>query len=396
MHLRVDTNINELVKRVPECAEQLYSFNKFIKDDTTIELLAINANIPLNALKYGLERTIKRASQYPCNYAEMRKKLIKPDAVNIAGYVNFLWQNDFITELKRKAQSDGINLNLNILPKHSKKEFQNYLAVCRSAEDLPDILIGKGFSSLMTQQFVEKFVTPGYYQNSAFNIKKGKVFSDTNIIDNEHYYHPFAIEEMVMIHDKTKDIKIDLPEKWSDLLTPKFAGTIMQMGKNQRDHFGFNIMLHWYSKFGEEAIIKYAENVENKQHFSYIIKNMATNNNDTMPISIVHQFASLFIRSDVRNKVEIIKTQDGNPITCHFFLAKKDAGLQAITIANHLFSKEVKTIIQKCGTTHISSDALFSGNNKFQWVGWDKLRSLPLPYLKEYLSEIAYQNFKTA
>ncbi len=395
MHLQQNTNIKELLKNVPECAEQLYSFNKYIKDDTTLQLLAINANIPLNALKFGLERTIKRASQYPCCYTKMRNKLIKPDAVNIAGYVNFLWQNDFITELEKKAKKEGIKLNINIFPKHTKKEFQNYLAVCQSADDLPDIFIGKGFSSLMTQQFVEKFVTSGYYQNSAFNIKKGKVFSETNIIDKDHYYHPFAVEEMVMIHDKTKDINIDLPEKWSDLLSPEFAGTIMQMGKNHRDHFGFNIMLHWYAKFGEEAIAKYAENVEDKQHFSYIIKNMATSNDNTLPISIVHQFASLFIRSDVRNKIDIIKTQDGNPITCHFLLAKKNARLQAIIMANHLFSKEIKTIIQRCGTTHISSDTLFSGNNKFQWVGWDKLRSLSLPYLKEHLSEIAYQNFKT-
>ncbi len=396
MDIHEETNIKELLRSIPECAEQLHSFNKHIKDETTLQLLAISANIPFNALKYGLERTIKRATQYPCNYAKMHSKLIKPEAVNIAGYVNFLWQNDFISELKRKAKIEGINLNINIFPKHSKKEFQNYLAVCQSINDLPDILIGKGFSSLMTQQFIDKFVKPGYYQNSAFNFNKGKVFSNTNIIDKEHYYHPFAVEEMVMIHDKTKEINTDLPEKWSDLLTPNFAGTIMQMGKNQRDHFGFNMMLHWFAKYGEEAIAKYAENVEDKQHFSYIIKNMATNNDEMLPISIVHQFASLFVRSDARDKVEIIKTQDGNPITCHFFLAKKNASLQAITMANHLYSKEIKSIIEKCGTTHISSDSLFSGNNKFQWVGWDKLRTLPLPYLKEHLSEIAYQNYKTA
>ncbi len=396
MDLRTDTNIKKLLKSIPECKEQLYSYKNMIKDNTTLQSLAINANIPLNALTYGLERNIKRATQNPCNYDAMRNRLIKRNAVNIAGYVNFLWQNDFISELKKKAKKEGIELNINIFPKHSKKEFQNYLAVCKTSEDLPEILIGKGFSSLMTQQFVEQFVTNGDYQNANFHVQKGLIFNNTNIDDTENQYHPFAVEEMVMVHDLTSTVYTDKPTKWSDLLTPKFAGTIMQMGKNQRDHFGFNIMLHWYSKYGEEAIAKYAENVKDKQHFAYIIKNMATHDRQTSPINIVHQFASLFIRSDARNKVEVIQTKDGNPITCHFFLAKKNANENALKIANYLYSDNIKAIIEKYGTTHISSEQLFSGNKIFQWVGWDKLKTLPLPYLKEYLSEIAYQNYKVS
>ncbi len=396
MDIRPETNINMLLKSIPECSEQLYSFKQIIKKNSTLESIAIEANIPYTALKYGIERTLKRTTQNPCNYEALRNKLIKSDAVNIAGYVNFLWQNEFVSELKRKAEAEGIKLNINIFPKHAKKEFQNYLAICKSPDDLPEILIGKGFSSLMTQQFVENFIISGYYHNPHFQYKTGNVFKDSNIMDTENHYHPFAVEEMVMVRDLTSALPTEVPSTWGDLLTPQFAGTIMQMGKNQRDHFGFNMMLHWYSKFGEEAITKYAENVKNKQHFSYIIKNMATNNTQTSPINIVHQFASLFIRSEAREKVEIIQTKDGNPITCHFFLAKKDTGAASIQIAQHLYSEEIKTILQKCGTTHITSNHLFSGNKIFQWIGWDKLKTLPLPYLKEHLSEIAYQSYKVS
>ena len=380
MDLRTDTNIKMLLKNIPECREQLYSFKNIIEDNTTLQSLAINANIPLNALRYGLERTIKRATQNPCNYEAMRNKLIKHNTVNIAGYVNFLWQNDFVAELKKKAEKEGIELNINLFPKHSKKEFQNYLSVCNTADDLPEILIGKGFSSLMTQQFTEQFVLSGDYHNPNFKVTKGHIFNHTNIVDADHHYHPFAIEEMVMVHDLTSATNTDKPTKWSDLLTPQFANTIMQMGKNQRDHFGFNIMLHWYSKFGEEAIAKYAENVKDKQHFSFIIKNMATENTHICPINIVHQFASLFIRSDARDKVEVIQTEDGNPITCHFFLAKKDANENALKMANHLYSDNIKAIIKKCGTTHITSEQLFSGNKNLSmgWMGQTKNTSSTL------------------
>jgi hypothetical protein len=80
----------------------------------------------------------------------MRELLIKSDAVNITGFVNFLWQEPFINELKNKAEVMGINININIFPKHVKKVFQNYLAVCNNPDDLPEILIGKGFSSFMS------------------------------------------------------------------------------------------------------------------------------------------------------------------------------------------------------------------------------------------------------
>ncbi|WP_282035961.1 ABC transporter substrate-binding protein [Saccharicrinis aurantiacus] len=387
------TNIEALILQTPECEEFLYPFMKGITSSSTLLSISKEHNVSVEALQYGLSRTIKRAEQNPLDYEQMRNRLIKPGHLNVAGFVNFLWQNEFINALETKAAALGINLNLNIFPKHSKKTFQNYLAVCDSPNDLPELLIGKGFSSLMSQRFVDKFVKSGNYAHPSVSSQMGNAFERANFRDVQQNYHPFGVEEMVMIRDKTIPFDKAMPQKWLDLLQPQYTNAIMQMGKSKRDHFGFNMMLYLHTKVGEQGIRQYANNVKNKQHFSYIIKNMARNNHDSALISIVHQFTENFIRSDAKQKTELLITEDGNPSVCHFYLMKNNASHQAIQMAQYFYSSDIKAILEKCGTAHITSDKPMSGSSKTQWVGWDTIKNSSLPFLKEELSEVAFQHF---
>lgn len=387
------SNIHDILKKHPECDEFLFPFCRSINKETTLYSLAEELDIPIAALQHGIARTQKRAVQNPCNYNQMRTKLIEPNHINIAGFVNFLWQNQFVKELQQHANRLSIPLNLNIFPKHSKKEFQNYLAVCNNPDDLPDMLIGKGFSSLSTQRFISKFVKTGVFQHAPVCNSMAKVFTSSGLADEGDNYHPFAVEEMVLLHDKTIALDAALPTSWQELLAPRYAGAIMQMGKNQRDHFGFNIMLYFYLMNGRKGVENYAANVENKQHFSYIIKNIARNNAHSAPISVVHQFASKFVPSQIKHNTEIIKTTDGNPCMSVFFLLKQNASAQAVELAKHLYSPQIKSILETCGTAHITSEQAMSGNSKVQWVRWQNIKQLPLPYLKEELSEWAYLKY---
>lgn len=390
----IKTNIKQILQQTPGCEEFLYPFLDKIQDDTRLISLAVMLDIPVGILQNGLDRSLKRIEQNPCNYQQMHERLIQPGHVNIAGFVNFLWQKEFVSEIKSKAKESGIKLNLNIFPKHSKKEFQNYLSLCSSPDDLPGILIGKGFSSFMSQRFADKFVKTGFYSHAPVSDEMGSIFRTAGLQDVQHDYHPFGVEEMVMIHDKTIPFSEELPETWISVLESGYANAIIQMGKAKRDHFGFNMMLYLHAEVGRTAIEKYASNVKNKQHFSYIIKNMARNNSDSAPINIIHQFAGRFIRSDALEKTEIITTKDGNPCVCLFFLMKNSLSEDGIEMAKHLYSPQIKCIMEKYGTAHITSELPASGNAKIQWVGWNKIKELPLPYLKEELSEIAYNHYK--
>ncbi len=394
MNIDVNINIHQLLQETPESMELLYPFTSHISANTTIASLAKEANEPVESLLHGIHNTMKRCSLNPCNYAEMRNTLIKPGAVNVAGFVSFLWHKTFIEELKKEARKQQIELNLNIFPKHAKKKFQNYLALCTSPDDLPDILIGKGFSSLVTQSFIDRFVTPGHYKYRVEIENMGKIFSSAGLADPENHYHPFAIEETIMLCDQTATSLIKAPSSWDDLLKPEFKGTISQMGKNQRDHFGFVMLFYLYASHGIKGIEQYARNVESKKHFTQIIKSLGNNNKQATAINIIHQFAGLFIPSDLRHLINPIHPKEGNPVTAHYFLIKNKASNHALRIAKHLYSKEIKDIVEKCGASHITSESLISLNMKIRWIGWQTIKKARLPYLKEYLSDVAYNHFQ--
>ncbi len=395
MMIDAQSNIYEILKDTPECGEFLFPFKGSIDSGTTLASLAQELDISVVPLQYGISRTIKRAEQYPCNYDKMRAKLIKANHINIAGFVNFLWQDKFVEELRHQADKLGIALNLNIFPKHLKKEFQNYLSLCDDPDDLPEILIGKGFSSLVTQRFVSKFVKSGIYKHDSVCNSIGRAFAESGLVDEGENYHPFGVEEVILLHDKTIPFEQPLPRSWSELLLPRYEGAIMQMGKSQRDHFGFNIMLYFYHTLGVRGVEEYSANVANKQHFAHIIKNIAQKSTGSAPINVVHQFASKFIPSDLKHHTEVIETEDGNPCASIYFLMKHDAPSQAVELAKHLYSPQIKEIIERCGTSHITSERAMSGGEKVQWVGWQNIKELPLPYLKEELSERAYQRYQT-
>ncbi len=392
---KLGQNISKLLIELPESEELLYPYLKQTDDTTTISQLSDTFFLKEAALISGIQRISSRASHYACNYKKMKQLIIKEGCVNIAGFTSFLWQQDFVTEMRAYATKENIPLNINIFPKHIKKEFQNYLAQCNSIDDLPDVLIGKGFSSLMTPKFLQKFVLSGYFKNTKQREVISSFFKATNITDDENHYHPFGIEEMVMLQDHSVPLPTKVPEYWSDLIKPEYKNSFTHNGKNNNDHFGFNIMLHLYLSGGEEYIRKYVDNLKYKQHFSTIIKNIGSAHSNASPINIVHQYAGLLVRSRVKEKTEIVKTTDGNPATCLFYLLKRNADDRTINMVNHLYNDKIKTIMEKNGTTHISSNRLLSNADKLQWPGWNVIKELNLPYLKEYLSGIAYNTFQT-
>jgi ABC-type Fe3+ transport system substrate-binding protein len=387
-----ETHIKQLLSECPECMEFLWSFRRYIDQCTTVEALANHFYLPVDTFVSGLSRVEKRVSMNPCNYPNMKQRLLKKGAVNMAGFVTFTWQQAFEEELANFASQKKIKLNLNIFSRPEKGAFQNYLAQCESPEDLPEILLGKGFSSLMTRQFVDNYIRTGIYQ-LAVDVPYHPVIEATSLYDTEHHYHTFGVNEFLMVYDKTKECPAGMPSSWSDLFRPEYKGMITQMGKNLCDHFGFVLLFYLYHIYGENSIKQYVSNVKSKQHFSQIIKNMAAGHPDGAPINALHGFTTSFIRSDARPFVEIINPVDGNPTVSHFFLIKHDASDEAIEMARHLYSPQIGEIIEKGGTIHVAPTSKLAEGKRLKWIGWDAVKNAPLPYLKEYLGQVAAQVF---
>jgi hypothetical protein len=384
MNISADTRLDVLLETYPECLEFLWPFRALLSSSDTVAELAEAARYTSAPFVSGLMRYVERATQHPFDRDELRVQLIKPGCVNVAGFVDFVWQDAFRKQLRDFAAAEGFALNINLFPKHQKKQFQNYIARCERAEDLPEILIGKGFSSFMTQQFIDRFVRSGDFAHP-LDVPYSPAFEAAGLRDADHGYHVFGADEYVMVYDPVVDPDCPEPQHWRDLQNSCYFGKITQMGKSQRDHFGFAQLFFLSQVDGEAGVLRYARNVKRQQHFTKIVKNMAIPGSDALPVSVLHQYAARFIRSDARDVVTVIRPSEGNPVTARYFLLKKEASPEAVRLAMHLYEEPGSDLLTQAGMIPACA-----ADCRIRWVGWDALKQAPLPFLKDALSELVY------
>ncbi|MFT3753096.1 MAG: ABC transporter substrate-binding protein [Paludibacter sp.] len=338
----------------------------------------------LNFLVKKEQKDLEQAS-------ELKEQLIQPGKVNIAGFADFTWHDAFMAEMEKYAETEGISLNHQFFLKNNKKAFQFYLAQCENADDLPDILVGKGFSSLMTRRFVDTFVRTGQF-DCPLQVEVNTLWKQTGLYDSTEQYHAFGAEEQVILVDRTKPTDATLPTRWSDLLKPEYAQTVTQMGKPQRDHFGANMLFYLHEQHGEQGIRNYARSVKFKWHFSKIIKDIGKNHPESSPFNVVQRYATLFVRSDA--KVEVLSPEDGNPVSAFFCLVKKGSNEQVLKIARHFFSEQISNFLENAGAISANVHSKVAANANIRWIGWETVKNSTLPYQKDDYSEIAFEAFE--
>jgi len=340
----------------------------------------------LQALSQLVKKEQKDLEQVP----ELKEQLVQPGKVNMAGFADFTWHDAFVAEMEKFADTEGISLNHQFFLKNNKKAFQFYLAQCENADDLPDILVGKGFSSLMTRRFVDRFVRTGHF-DMPLQVQVNELWKQTGLYDVTEQYHAFGAEEQVIMVDRTKPIDAPIPTRWSDLLKPEYEQSITQMGKPQRDHFGANMLFYLHEQYGEKGIRDYAHSVKFKWHFSKIIKDIGKNHPESSPFNVVQRYTTLFVRSDAN--VEVLSPEDGNPVSVFFCLVKKGSSEHVLQIARYFFSEQISKLLENAGAVSAYVDSKVAANTNIRWIGWETVKSSTLPYQKDDYSEIAFDEY---
>lgn len=387
MNINIETQIGDILDAYPEAEEFLYLFKPALHRGLSILSLAEKYVASASAIVSGLERVIKKVDESPCDYPHMRARLIKEDCINVAGFVDFVWHHEFIEELHRFALLNNITLNLNIFSKYEKKAFQHYLAVCDCAEDLPDILIGKGFSSLMTQRFIKKFIDSNAYCCDLSAYQHNPMFQQAGLYDVNNNFHPFAIEEQLIVYDSSIALATQLPTSLEALTDAKYKQLVTQMGKANSQHESFTSMCYLYQSLGAEGIKAYVRNLKSRQHFSQIAKDIGRKKLTATPINVMRHYAYNMIRSDAKAQLKVIAPRAGNPVVALFFMVKQQSNAEVLKVAKHLYSQEIANIIAKSGALHAACVA--EPAKKVRWIGWETVKNLNLPYVKESLSEMA-------
>lgn len=392
--ISIDTaKIEEIIAGCPEAWEVLHPFIDEIDLHKTLEKSVNSGGVEFRALRKALERVIRRATEYPCNVKEMRNILCSSGCVNVAGFAGFLIERPLRQELVAFANRNGIRLNCNFFAKPNKKTFQNYLARCNSADDLPDILIGKGFSSLVSRRFIDTFLQRGCY-TTELNVHYPQMFREAGLVDALMQYYPFAVEECVVVHDTTHPMSASVPQQWTDLVRPEYHGCITQMGNSKDGHFGSAMLLYLFAQGGISMVSGYAANVAERNHFAHIVKRAGDPLQASSPLTVMHNYAARMIRSDARQQVHVLTMKDRNPVTPLFALVKTGATPEVHAVACHLFSMEVAAMLSKTGL-HPASEIQCRQQvaPSIRWIGWNTFRRDKFPYLKELLSEYAHDSF---
>lgn len=391
MKITKETRIDELVAQFPECREYLWPFRDAITSGMRLEQLSSRYFFPVKAFEAGLKSRIGQHNQVSEGYKKIRQNIVKSSCINIAGFVNEKWRGSLTDELNRFAQSQHISLNINLLPKNKKQDFAHYISVCTNPDDMPDILIGKGFGTLMSQRFNQLFIKTGVYQKR-LNVGYNSLFQSADLIDVEQNYHPFALEEYLMAFHNY-DQMLCPPTSWFDILQPGYRGKITQMSESKSDKFCFVMLFYLYKKYGEEGIIRYASNVNRSCALDQIQQEMISNMNGT---SLTTMYAHGFhrIQSMAEFNTREIIPMDGNPVTLNFLLVKQQADEQADMMARHFYSPQVGAIIESSGLIHAGTHSLKAGSRNVRWLGWDTIKNAPLPFLKDYLNVLAMQGTK--
>jgi len=391
MRVTKDTRIDELVAQFPECREYLWPFREAISTGMVLEQLSSRYFFPIKAFEAGLKSRIEQHNKVSVGYRQIKQNIVKSDQVNIAGFVNEKWRGPLIDELTRFAQRQHITVNINILPKNQKQDFAHYISVCSHPDDLPDILIGKGFGTLMSQRFNQLFIKTGIFQKR-LNMAYNSLFQSSDLVDIEQNYHPFALEEYIMAFHNPDQMQCP-PSSWFDILQPGYRGKITQMSESKSDKFCFVMLFYLYNRYGEEGIIRYASNVRRSCAIDQIQQEMMDNRNGTsLTTMYAHGFNSVQSMAEM-NTHEIIPL-DGNPVTLNFLLVKQQANEQAELMARHFYSPQVGALVESSGLIHAGPDSIKAGSRNVRWLGWDTIRNAPLPFLKDYLNVLAVQGTK--
>lgn len=398
MDISTDMRIKEIVELYPETFSVFYA-NGF-KADTKDELLYVVGDTLMlkTALKAKglnqdlflrqLEEKINEKEEFiqDQNDAAFQK-------VNFIGYtycpLKLTFKEYFEEVLKKYEKETG------------DKDFKYYVpSGCVSGDpyddlwkvddvdQLPDIIASVGFGDYFRKEFVERFISAGYFE--AVELQGiHREFTDAGLVDPEGRYNIYSVFPLVMLVDKKKLGKLPVPKQWSDLLNPIYSNKII-IGSSHGD-FHEDLFIYILKEHGEDGLIKLSENIKTGWHASQMAKVAGTNSSEGAAIYVIPwMFAKSCPRTD---NTEIIWPLDGALVTPNYFLVKESAIEKYKVFIEFLTGTDYgqKSADNYFPVINSKVDNKLPEGVAFKWIGWDYIRSHSMNEHIEYVKNVFMQ-----
>ncbi|WP_027179624.1 ABC transporter substrate-binding protein [Maridesulfovibrio bastinii] len=247
-------------------------------------------------------------------------------------------------------------------------------------DKLPSIIASIGFGDFFRKGFSDKFVKTGLFE-AVLPEKVTPLHEKAGIVDPKGHYTVYALTPYIFMVDKQRLGDTPPPEKWADLLDPKYRGQINMCGDG--DDMADAVLMLIYKDFGMEGIKKLAANANGLMHSSRMGKSGGAEKGGGIYI-LPYFFAET---SKQPEYMEVIWPKDGTAASPIYFLAKKDARPR--------IDKILEFFIKGFGEIPSAQWFLPLGGplppthapeNTIKWVGWDFIYDNDITVLRDELN----------
>lgn len=260
----------------------------------------------------------------------------------------------------------------------------------KNIDQLPEVIASVGFGDFFRKEFVERFIHKGYFKTVKYP-KMSEAFVSAGLIDPDSCYTVYSVFPLVLLIDKKRLGKLQVPEQWSDLLKPDYTNNII-IGASHGD-IHEDLLLYIYKEHGEEGLVKLAANIKTGWHASQMAKVAGTNSSEGAAVYVIPW---MFAKSCPRTEAtQIIWPIDGALTTPTYLLVKETA--------IHKYKIFIDFLINS-SYGKMSADNYFpvlnaEVDNKLpegavlKWLGWDYIKAHSMDELKEYVIEVFHQHW---
>lgn len=265
---------------------------------------------------------------------------------------------------------------------NNQLSYYSYVDQFEELNEMPDVIITPGLNSFYHHRFIKKFIDQGLFIDAA-NFTPNPVFK--NVKDPRGNYTIIAMNLLVMVIDHTKLGKLELPQRWEDILNPEFEKKVAIRG--QQNYFCETSLLAMYQAYGLAGIRKFGRSVKYGWHPSQMAKLAGSGQPEAPAVSIMPYFFTRTIRH--KANVTVVWPEDGAIISPVTMLVKAEKAGRLKPVTDFFTGPEVGKICSGAcfPSLHPEVRTGIPEDVPLNWLGWGFIRDNDIGQLTDILTD---------
>lgn len=257
-----------------------------------------------------------------------------------------------------------------------------------SEEDLPDVLVTAGLSTIFSTSFRRRFLDSGIYQGLTKPGSLSTMPEPHRRIAQDRNIGFLAFGFWSLIADMSLAQEMPKPGCWADLAKPEFRGLLAAPGHH--DEFcGANVLRLIQERSGHDGLRQFAGNVKYLKHFSEIMKGIDSSASDRAPFNLLPSAVSAQMPS--RKRAITVPFSDGPLLSPLLLFVKRGRVEECQPVLDYFWGDRFQSVIGVGG---------FCAPDQMDWRAghsfpdWDDLLARDYSTVTNALTAEFFQGFR--